>query len=88
MMINLAELKHLEILNVYTFPPVRIHLTSNSLKEFGLFKSELTYIVDLKTPNLREASYNYPSTLTLMVFELYFLLTQILSEKCSQLCYI
>lgn len=59
MMINVAELEHLEILNVYTFPPVRIHLTSNSLKEFGLFKSELTYFVDLKTPNLREANYNY-----------------------------
>ena len=56
---NVAELDHLEILNVYTFPPVRIHLTSNSLKEFGLFKSELTYFVDLKTPNLREANYNY-----------------------------
>jgi len=49
----LAELPHLKVLNIYTFPPVRISLESPGLIEFGLFKSELTSIVQLKTPALR-----------------------------------
>jgi len=52
--IILVELKHLKVLNIFTFPPVTISVKSESLTELGLFKSDLTQIVRLVTPALRK----------------------------------
>jgi len=69
--IVLAELVHLRVLNIYTFPPVQIHLHSASLTEFGLFKSELTRIVTLNTPALRKLSVeeNFKKLILSNIFE-------------------